>query len=233
MTQQIEQLNGQIEQLNNEKTAAQKELSDAQEQINTFIEEIDKINTSLQAEIEKIDQISVELANVDEDEVSSNFEEIRNNITEIMGMINSPDGGPGVASSFPQILTQKIPSFDEFAKLPEDQQNNILSKLILRGNDDKAIRAYFQNPNNVDNIGNMKSILTRPSKLSKGGKRHRKHKTMKKRNRKTKKVLKNGHRHVLRGGYVYSASKKLDRSSSVISGSRKSPNSKKKTRRSE
>ena len=54
---------------------------------------------------------------------------------------------------------------------------------------------------------------------------------MKKRNRKTKKILKNGH--VLRGGYVYSSSKELDRTSSVINGLSKSRtrSNKKNTRR--
>ena len=257
LTSQIEQLNGQISELNKKKTDAENNLLAAQNQINTFIEEIDKINKSLQAEIEKIDQISVELANVDEDEVSSNFEEIRKNITDIMGMINNPEGGPVVASgedsSYNPTINdikdlnvedliklqgaQKDEVLQKYNNLPLDEKivmlNTLSSQLFppVRGKIEKILDEINTNPQDESNINNVKYALQQiiNSNKTRGGKRNRKHKTMKIRHRKTKKILRNGH--VLRGGYVYSASKKLDRSSSVMSGSITRSN-KKKSRRS-
>ena len=270
---QIKDLNEEIKQLNNEKTAAEQKLTDAQNelsvaksQIDNFIQEINSINESLKEQIKTIDQISSELGNVDQGDVNNKITEIADSIAEIMGMINSQEGGPRVASEessssnmtvndIKDLTVEKLVSLSPDKKktviktyntLPINEKivmlNTLSSELSQESKNtiEKIIGSYNENPNDQMNIDNITNAFTQIiNKIKRGGKRNKKRKTMKKRNRKTKKILSNGNklknRHVLRGGYVYSSSKELDRTSSVINGlskSRKSPNSKKKSRRS-
>ena len=96
-------------------------------------------------------------------------------------------------------------------------KTQILSQ--LEPNYRQYIEENMQSQNTI-NQKNIQNILSRNYRgdLLKGGKRKRKQKTMKKiGNKRTKKLMKN-----LKGGYVYSSSKDLDKASSIISASSKS-----------
>lgn len=189
----IQQLNKQIEELNSQKSELQRNLEASQSQINGLIEKLKLINDSLANKIQLIDEITKDL-NLDDGEVSEGFKAIADNIKAIMIMLESTDSSASLPppTSTPSVKSQydAIPK-EQKDKLPPDIRNQIKKMLENR-------------PSGYENT--IKNMLSSQGITLKGGRR---------RNRNKRKTYKN-RRLKLRGGYVYTSSRELDKSSSEI-----------------
>jgi hypothetical protein len=210
-----QEFNNQITTINNEKaqlqqavenaklaqTEAVNNLSSLQKDQENLIVSLGNINSFLTKQLELIDSINVNSPNIEE-------------YTSLLDTIQTGLGG--VISNINQAVSAPVNSdtlvYDKFISLTPDQQESILQTLSF--ND----KTYIEDNMNTTDIvvkRNIRNMLKRyTGDLLKGGKRKRKQKTMKRRSKRTKKLMKN-----LKGGYVYSSSKDLDKASSIISAS--------------
>ena len=219
-TDEIASLNQTLAHLTEQKNSAERNLAAKQQEIDQYIERLATINTTLASQIGLIDTIVGELGDLDSrnDEVSQQFQAVSDNIMAIMNMVNNPNSN----NNYPPAAA---------AMSSNNKITNMTNLRVLRSNPDKRAYNTFISSLNTnigqqinDNIGkfdsgdptaisNIQNILTQnninvPPLRTSGGRRR---KTMKKRHRKTYKKM--------RGGYVYSVSKELDKESSVVSAS--------------
>jgi chromosome segregation ATPase len=215
-----QEFNNEITAINNEKAQLQQAVENAQraqtEAVNnlaslktdqeTLIGSLATINEFLAKQLQLIDTINVNNPNIEK-------------YTDLLNEIQTGLGG--VISNINQAVSAPVNSdtrvYDKFMSLTEAQRDSILQTLSL--SDDK--KEYIKSNMNTEDVivkRNIRNYLKDyTGDLLKGGKRKRNRKTMKKRNKRTKKLMKN-----LKGGYVYSSSKDLDKASSIISASSKS-----------
>lgn len=221
LNQQVEQLNQQLQQLNKDKVAAEQNLAAAQQQIDSLVQRIGQINTTLGGQIQLIDSIVNEMGSLDNngDEVALQFQAVSDNIMAIMNMINNPSSASAqydVESNYSNLMA--------LHGLTDKRQYST----FVRGLDGALQNQINQNINNAERgdtnaISSIKTALQSsqakvPRPTTSGGK---KRKTMKKR--------------VFKGGYTYSASKSLDKSSSIItskSGTTVTSGKKRRTKKS-
>ena len=105
---------------------------------------------------------------------------------------------------------------DFYRKIPGQSQYIIQNN--IKGTEPSNIRAVkLELKKLYEETPNIQKHMNFNSSVRRGGKRRRR--TMKKRNRRTRKM---------RGGYIYSASKELDKASSVVSASGSKSKSKKR-----
>jgi chromosome segregation ATPase len=232
----IQELDAQVRELDKQKEEAEKNLVSAQQQIDSIIQKIGQLNTALVNQIQLIDTIANELGDLDNGDVAEQFKAVTDNIKVIVDMLNSAGQGEGgaeaaavqqpiydVEQNFNKLnelhLNKDIGQYQRYVQGLNGQIQNQIGRVIndVERNDPQAIatlkQILEQNKLNVPTIMN-------------GGKsrRHKRRggrKTMKKKHRKTRKLAKKNYR----GGYVYSASKDLDKASSVISASSSSKSS--------
>jgi ABC-type transporter Mla subunit MlaD len=232
----IQELDEQVRELDRQKQEAERNLASAQQQNNSLVERIGQINATLGNQIELINTIVAELGDLDNanDDVALQFKAVGDNIMAIMNMLNNP--GQGGAETVAQFSPDVENLYQRFINADQRAKDNFYRNLNGTPNQ-SSINIIQQNIRNAIDRNNQQSINIIKSELQKilnsgnvpllGGKsrRHKRHKTMKKRHRKTKKYLK--------GGYIYSASKELDKASSIISApSRSKSNRKEKSRKS-
>ena len=170
----------------------------------TLIGSLATINEFLAKQLQLIDTINVTNPNIGE--YTDLLDEIQIGLGGVISNINQ-------AVSAPDNSDTRV--YDKFKSLNEAQRESILQTLSLS---DKQKEYIKNNMNTTDvvvkrNIRNYLNGYT-GDLLKGGGKRKRNRKTMKKRSKRTKKLMKN-----LKGGYVYSSSKDLDKASSIISAS--------------
>jgi hypothetical protein len=136
----------------------------------------------------------------------------------MLDKLDSPDK-PG--SSDKPVATKDstlTPLYDAFIQLDPEQQEDILKPIYKMREKDALIAIVnrvidSRDTNDISDKKNIDNILSKYNLMpKKGGRRRRK--TIKKHCKLTKK-----RRKLYKGGYVYSSSKELDKSSSVISNS--------------
>jgi DNA repair exonuclease SbcCD ATPase subunit len=232
----IQELNAQVRELDKQKEEAEKNLVSAQQQIDSIIQKIGQLNTALVNQIQLIDTIANELGDLDNGDVAEQFRTVTDNIKAIVDMLNSAGQGGAEEAAVQQQLYDVEQNFNKLVELHSQVDKGQYQRFV-RGLDGQIQNQIAQVINLVDRndpqaIAALKQILEQnklnvPTMMN-GGKsrRHKKRggrKTMKKKHRKTRKLAKKNYK----GGYVYSASKDLDKASSVISASSSSKSSSK------
>jgi len=221
---EIKNLNDQKQALEQQKKSAEDALAAANQQVTGLVQQIDTINRYLLQQVQLIDTISKELGTIDSGDIAQQFNIISTNIDAIRKLINTGSGGAEAA--------QAEPLEPDFGADIEDLYNLFISseqlikdqfyRTLNQTGNSSSIAIIQNNIRRAIDTKDAKSITKIKSELKKlkdsglkfnfnprGGKRR--HKTMKKRHRRTRKKM--------RGGYIYSASKQLDKESSVISSS--------------
>ena len=234
----ISELTGQLEQLKQQKEATQKELTDAQSKIGTLVERISALNANLEIQIGKITAIADGL-DINDREMSDKFKDITSNIIAITKLLNESDtSGPpplNVSDFFDASEDAPLSAEDEaLYKRFEDKENKYSFYKQIPNESETIITTNVREARNGD-IKAKKTIVEElkknKNKLSflEGGKsrrnkKYRGRRTMKKHHRRSYKM---------KGGYVYSSSRDLDKASSIVnasSGSSKSSSSKFKSK---
>lgn len=208
-----------ITELNNEKTELQKSIQDAQQSQNGAIEKLSllqkeqeglvnnlgSINALLANQLELISSINTDQPN--DEEYSKLLETIQNGLGGVISEINQAVSSSQQASN--------TPLYDKYMTLTQPQKDEILYSLAP-----EYSQKIVSSPADKKNINSILFQRYRGNLLL-GGKRRKYKKTMKKDTKKQKRHQKTKrHRKTkknLKGGYIYSSSKKLDNSSSVIS----------------
>ena len=213
---QISGLNDQVKTLTDEKTTIQNQLTAKTAEMNDLVTRIGQINAYLLQQIGLIDTITAELGDLDSGNIADQFQAISTNIQSIVNMINNPGTGGAEAAAQPSGYDVEA-NINNLRNLRQDSRQ--YRQFIERINNGQIQRDIDQQINNFDRgdgaaTSAIRDILQRnqikvPALRTTGGKRRRR--TMKKRHRKTHKKM--------RGGYIYSSSKELDKASSVISAS--------------
>ena len=207
------QLQQEINNAKQAQTDAVNKLSNLQKEQEGLIENLGTINAFLAQQLQLIDSIKTEEPNIDN--FTGLLESIQQGLTGVITGINSAVSTNinTTSQSRTYDIEKNINNLRDLRKNPDKREyerfKNSLSGQIQnqigininsfdRGDKDAEdrIRDIFQT-NNIEV----------PKPLSTGGKRRRR--TMKKRHRRTRKKM--------RGGYTYSPSKDLDKSSSIIS----------------
>ena len=226
-----------------QKAEAERQLALAQQQTNSLVERIGNINATLGRQIQLIDMIAAELGDLDgaNDDVALQFKAVGDNIMVIMNMLNSsapPGQGPAPAPAPAPVVPgpQQVDDlYNKFINLNQ-QKKDLFYRNLQNTANRGSIKIIQENintpgPGPVDTIKAelAKILANNNSALVKGGKsrKYKKQKTMKKRHKKTRKLGKN-----YKGGYVYSASKDLDKASSIISASSRSRSRSNKSKKS-
>ena len=214
-----------------QKAEAERLLAIAQQQTNSIVERIGQINATLGNQIQLIDTIAAELGDLDgaNDDVALQFKAVGDNIMVIMNMLNNsapPGPPPGPPPPVPGRAQQVDALYNNFINMNQPKKDlfyrnlqNTPSKGSIRIIQENIRGAIDNRDEQAINIikGELAKILANNNAaLVRGGKsrKYKKQKTMKKRHRKTRKPSKK-----YKGGYVYSASKDLDKASSIISAS--------------
>lgn len=219
----IEELNNQVATLTDEKKQAETNLSSAQTQLNLITDKINNINSSLQSQIQMIEHITNELGDLDNGDVAEQFRAVTDNIGQIVTMLTEASSAPAQAPAISFYSMYRIIDENDrktvLDQLPERSKRYIESLDMYNDNNKENINQTFGVTANINAKDKLEELYNKTTK--KGGKRKRR--TMKKRHKRTHKKM--------RGGYVYTSSKNLDKSSSEISSSLGSTsNSKSKTR---
>jgi DNA repair exonuclease SbcCD ATPase subunit len=239
----IQELDAQVRELDKQKEEAEKNLASAQQQIDSIIQKIGELNTKLVSQIQLIDTIANELGDINNGDVSEEFRAVTDNIKIIVDMLNSAGQGDGGAEGRPESRPEAVAvqqpeynveqNFNRLKELSSADKNGRKLIQFTKTIKDPRIEAdllVYNRQNDPAGIAALKKLLS-DNKINvppvmNGGKsrRHKRRggrKTMKKKHRKTRKLAKKNYR----GGYVYSASKDLDKASSVISASSSSKSS--------
>lgn len=232
--QKINNLNNQVQQLNQQKTAAENALAAANQQMETLVARIGEINNFLTQQILTINRIADELGDLNSGEIGEQFNLIGANIQAIINLINSgpqpgPQAGPQAApippaANVPHYNPEVEDFYNRYINATQEAKDRFYGFLRTNGKGNLLnplqtnIRAAQRIPPQPQAVQQIKNVLNGlvNERLNfnfnlprYGGKKQRK--TMKKRHRRTRKKM--------RGGYVYSASKELDKVSSLISSS--------------
>lgn len=208
------QYNETITTLNNEKATLQKGIEDAQraqkeatdnlsalqQEQNGLIQNLSTINEFLSQQLNLISQINTTKPEIND--YTDLLDAIQTGLSGVIGEINQ-----AVATN------SSTPLYDKFMRLSDAEKDEIY-RTIGQDYANTIIRNISEaTPISKQNIQNILARRYNGNLLrggnSRTGKRIRK--TMKKRHRRTRKKM--------RGGYIYSASKQLDKASSVISSS--------------
>ena len=220
-TDEIASLNQTLAQLTEQKNSAERNLAAKQQEIDQYIQRLATINTTLASQIGLIDTIVGELGDLDSrnDEVSQQFQAVSDNIMAIMNMVNNPSSNnnyPPAAAAMSS--NNNITNLRDLRSNPDKREYNTFIQSLNREGKQAIGQQINDDINKFDSgdstaISKIQNILTQnqinvPPLRTSGGRRR---KTMKKRHRKTYKKM--------RGGYVYSVSKELDKESSVVSAS--------------
>ena len=226
---QIKDIQQQIKQLTDDKNALEDNLKAKTDEVNGLASNIKMITGSLAKQIDNINQIADQLGDLDNGEIGEEFGIITKNITAIIELLEGRRSGGAEAATQPSSGYDVEANINNLRNLRQDTRQ--YRQFIERINNGQIQRDIDQQINNFDRgdgaaTSAIRDILQRnqikvPSLRTTGGKR--KHKTMKKRHRRTRKKM--------RGGYTYSPSKELDKSSSVISGSSSSKSSRSKSQK--
>ena len=219
---QVTALNAQKEALTAQKAEAERNLAAAQQETSGLVDKIGVINANLVQQIELIDTIVNGLGDLDSGDVSEQFNDVSSNIQAIMTMINSSPGTTvqGGQQGAPQFSEAVNTAYNKFMNSLQTEKEALYRKIQQVTGNGESVRIIQLNlkKTDPDSINIVKEEFQKFINASRGGgKRKRKQKTMKKRSKRTKKLMKN-----LKGGYVYSSSKDLDKASSIISASSKS-----------
>ena len=214
-----------------QKAEAERLLAIAQQQTNSIVERIGQINATLGNQIQLIDTIAAELGDLDgaNDDVALQFKAVGDNIMVIMNMLNNsapPGPPPGPPPPVPGRAQQVDALYNNFINMNQQKKDLFYRNLqstpsrgsirIIQENIRGAIDNRDEQAINIIKGELAKILANNNAALVRGGKsrKYKKQKTMKKRHRKTRKPSKK-----YKGGYVYSASKDLDKASSIISAS--------------
>lgn len=221
----IKNLTEQKNTLEQEKKSAQDALNATNEQVKTLVKRIEDINGYLGQQIGLINRIADELGDLQSGNVAEQFNIISGNIDLIRKMIDSGSGGAEASTSNNYDIDKNIDNLRKLRSLTDKREYGQFIRSIGDGQIARQINDNISNFDRNDQtaLDNIKNILINNNiqvpepKVTYGGKRR--HKTMKKRHRRTRKKM--------RGGYIYSTSKELDKASSIVSSS---SNSKTKSR---
>ena len=209
--QQINELNTQIQGLNKQKMTIENELNATKQQTNDLVKRIGEINAYLASQIETISRIASELGDLNDKEIVQQFELITSNIQGIINMINTTKTG----GSDNYNIEENIKNLHDLRNDPSGQYLQFTKSLngqIKRMIDDNISKFDNNDETEIRKILQQYNIMV-PKFRTSGGKRKIK---TKKRNRKSYKKM---NKYRMNGGYVYTSSKELDNSSSIISGS--------------
>jgi hypothetical protein len=217
----------QIEQAKESEKAAMENLTKFQGDQDSLIQKLATINEILVQQLVSIDNIKTDQPNINL--YSDLLTSIEQGLNSVKGEINQAVSN--VIQPVANTSQTQTPLYDKFMSLSPEDKEKIYDKL-----DDidiayaEMIRQQLNSGNpdkqNINNILKRRYVdeLNGEDNLLRGGRRRRR--TMKKRPKKTRKLRKRQ-----KGGYTYSASKELDKASSVISNSSSSiANSGSKTR---
>jgi len=238
----IQELREKVRELEKQREEQVKNLASAQQQIDSIIQKIGELNNALVNQINLIDTIANELGELANSEVADQFNAVTDNIKVIVDMLDSVGQGPAeeaaVQQGAQQFSKEVETLYGKFMKADNEKKAFFYRNLMDSPNKDsvKVIQEnirYAINNDDQQAINNIKGELQKITNSGKvpfiGGKsrRHKRRggrKTMKKKHKKTHKLAKKNYR----GGYVYSASRDLDKASSVISASSSSKSISKK-----
>ena len=227
-----------------QKAEAERLLAIAQQQTTSIVDRIGQINATLGNQIQLIDTIAAELGDLDgaNDDVALQFKAVGDNIMVIMNMLNNsapPGPPPGPPPPVPGPPQQVDALYNNFINMNQQKKDLFYRNLqstpsrgsirIIQENIRGAIDNRDEQAINIIKGELAKILANNNAALVRGGKsrKYKKQKTMKKRHRKTRKPSKN-----YKGGYVYSASKDLDKASSIISASSSSKSRSNKSKKS-
>ena len=227
---QIKDIEQQIQNLTTDKKALEDNLQAKTDEVNVLANRIQLITGSLGNQIQNINQIADQLGDLDNGEIGEQFNLITGNITAIIDILEGRrlEGTESPVQQVEQEFSAEIEQlYNDLIGVSNSENQEPLKRLYtsLRSTPNalyiNKIQSAINNAKRNDPIA-IKQIKQALKELkekgvninfnipgSRGGKRRRK--TMKKRHRRTRKKM--------RGGYNYSPSKELDKSSSVISGS--------------
>jgi len=206
----------QIEQAKESEKVAMENLTKIQGDQDSLIQQLATINEILVQQLKSIDDINADQPNIDS--YSDLLTSIEQGLNSVKGEINQAVSN--VIQPVANTSQTQTPFYDKFMSLSPDDKEKIYDKLdetdigyaeMIRQQLNSGNPQDKQNINNilkrryVDNLNGAENLL-------RGGRRKRR--TMKKRPKKTRKLRKSQ-----KGGYTYSASKELDKASSVISNS--------------
>jgi archaellum component FlaC len=205
----------QIEQAKESEKVAMENLTKIQGDQDSLIQQLATINEILVQQLVSIDDINADQPNIDS--YSDLLTSIEQGLNSVKGEINQAVSN--VIQPVANTSQTQTPLYDKFKSLNPDDKEKIYDKLdetdIVYANDIQQ-ELQKQNPSKsqIHNILTKHYInkLNGAENLLRGGRRKRR--TMKKRPKKTRKLRKSQ-----KGGYTYSASKELDKASSVISNS--------------
>ena len=219
LNEQIKALQSEIDQLKQQKNAVEQQLVASNQELSNLVRQIAEINEELNRNIELINGIAGSLGSVDSPEMASQFEAIAQNIAAIVRMINGEQGSatpPAPPVPVPVPGPSIPPIQQKYNDLPESETNKLTPRVK------KDIEGILKNKTSGYEE-RIRDILHGQGVNFTGGGRGRRGRG---RGRKTRKVKK----YNLKGGYVYTSSRELDNSSSIISdGSRGRTSSKRRT----
>jgi predicted nucleic acid-binding Zn-ribbon protein len=224
----IQELNNIINDLNNRKQQAESELARLHGEVTTIVDSLNRLNARLTDQIKSINTIVAEFQSGDD--ISSLLTEMGRNIQQIINEL-TPDGS-GISSETPHVVPEERiypyqinTTYNNLMNLSNEALESVLKALpnasvsLTAKND---IRDNFENAktgaivfseNKIKDA--IKSLQDKGIDINsiigsikrKGG--YKKHNTRKRKYNK----------HYFKGGYIYTSSKELDKSSSVISSS--------------
>ena len=207
LNEQIKGLQAEIDQLKQQKNAVEQQLAASNQELANLVRQIAEINEELNRNVSLINDIAASLGSVDSPEMAGQFESIAQNIAAIVKMINGEQGSSGPPPPSPPPLppsNSPSPIVQQYNALPQAKKD------ALPPNIRAEIEVLIKNrPSKWET--KMRNILANQSVTLTGGRRQK---------RKTRKIRKSNllkGRKLLVGGYVYTTSKELDKSSSVIS----------------
>jgi chromosome segregation protein len=205
LNDQIKNLQAEIDELKQQKTNVEQQLAARNQELSDLVRQIGMINGELNETVKSINQIAASLGTVDSPEMADQFKFIANNIEAIVKMINGEQGSappqhPSTEESVKNVEQQyKALTKEELAKLTPEMRRDIESTIRNKPEDWK---------------NKVKNTLANQGIIKGGRKRNRN----KKRTRKMRRYnISTGYNYNLKGGYVYTSSRKLDKSSSIVS----------------
>ena len=214
----IQELDAQVRELDKQKGEAETKMLFAQQQIDSIVQKISELNSSLVNQIQLIDTISNELGDLDNGDIADQFKNVTDNIKSIVSMLNS--NGQDITVD-QQPIYDVEQNFNNLVKLHLNKDNGEFQRFIrsLDGQLQQQINDVINSVdrNDPQSISTLKQILEKNEINVKRGMSGGKHRNKKYQKRKTMKKRRNKTYKKMRGGYVYSTNKELDRSSSVIS----------------
>lgn len=221
---QQNELTAQIQEANKREQNAINELNIFKAQENDLITKLGEINKMLVTQMESIDNIPKKSGISEYDEL---LKEIMDNLQGVVTGINQAVASSSQPRQLSDAEQQPYYYFNKFIGLNDTEKQKIID-FIDKNQDKKKFPDYKPTLSDKENYSTnddsdktyINDILKKEyvykvgeDNLLKGGRRKRK--TMKRRPKKSRKVMKKRQK----GGYTYSSSKHLDKSSSIVSDS--------------